>query len=316
MKITIKEGDHIMRDIKNFFTKDDEKLILSAVQEAESCTSGEIRVRVEKEAGKYPMTAAMKAFDHLRMRNAKLHKIIFSCLAIILGVTLSIPKAQAQNEYPSPTNDYVNDYANALSQADMEAIRKMFQDLEYQTGIEAVVVTVNSIGDYHTKDATIEAFATNLFNAWGIGHKKENNGILILVAVKDRKCRIELGRGYEKRYDSIMKQVIDEKMIPYFKTDDYSRGIYEGARDAVEKVTKKVSWFSFYKWHIVIAVLIIVCIFAGVSCMRSGKRGWGWVFFAVAGMLFIFLFRMLSKGKSSGGFGGGGSSGGGASGNW
>lgn len=100
-----------------------------------------------------------------------------------------------------------------------------------KTGIEAVVVTINSIGDYQTGDATIEAFATNLFNTWGIGHKKENNGVLILVAVKDRKARIELGKGYGREYDSAMK------------------------------------------WHLLIGILIIACIAASISCMRSGKKG-------------------------------------------
>lgn len=238
------------------------------------------------------------------------------CLAVILGVMVSLPKVHAQDGYPSPTDDYVNDYANILSQPDMEAIRGMFKDLEYQTGIEAVVVTIGSIEDYTTNDVTIENFATNLFNTWGIGHKKENNGVLILVAANDRKCRIELGRGFGNRYDSAMKQVIDEKMIPYFRTDDYSRGIYEGSRNVIEKVTKKVSWFSFYKKHIAIGALIILCIFAGISCMRSGKNGWGWAFFTAAFMLLVFLSSMISRGRGSGGFGGGSSFGGGASGSW
>ncbi len=71
-----------MGDIKSFFTKDDEKLILSAVQEAESHTSGEIRVRVEKETGKNPMATARKAFDHLGMRNAKLRNGVLFILFI------------------------------------------------------------------------------------------------------------------------------------------------------------------------------------------------------------------------------------------
>lgn len=238
------------------------------------------------------------------------------CLALILGVILTVTSAQGQGAYPSPTDDYLNDFAGVLNQPDTELIRKMFKDLEYQTGIEAVVVTINSIGDYGTGDATFEDFATNLFNTWGIGHKKENNGILILVAIKDRKCRIELGGGYGRGYDSAMKQVIDEKMIPYFKANDYSRGIYEGAQGVVGQVTKKVSWFSFYKWHLLLGILIVVCIFAGVSCMRAGKKGWGWAFFAGAGMLLLLLIRMLSSGRSSAGFGGGSSFGGGASGSW
>jgi uncharacterized protein len=250
------------------------------------------------------------------MKFNSMSKMFFVYLAVLLGSIVSIPAAQAQEEYPSPIDDYVNDYADILSQPDAEAIRTMFKDLEYKTGIEAVVVTISAIEDYDIRDTAIESFATNLFNTWGIGHKKANNGILILVSVKDRKCRIELGGGYEKRYDAVMKQVIDDKMIPYFKVNDYSRGIYEGARSIIEKVTKKVSWFSFYKWHITIVILIIVCIFAGISCMQSGKKGWGWAFFVAAGMLLFFLLKIVFRGKSSGGFGGGSSFGGGASGSW
>ena len=240
--------------------------------------------------------------------------IIF--LTLLLWGLSSAITAQGQAGYPKPADDYVNDFAGVLNKPDSEAIRKMLKDLENKTGIEAVVVTINSVNDYNKGDATLESFATNLFNTWGIGHKKENNGVLILVAVKDRKCRIELGRGYGSIYDPVMKQVIEENMIPYFKTDDYSRGIFEGSRGVIEKITQKVSWYSFYKWHILIGILIIICIFAGISCMRNGRSGWGWAFFAAAGMLIFFLISLLASGKSSGGFGGGSSFGGGASGSW
>ncbi|MCK5808874.1 TPM domain-containing protein [bacterium] len=235
---------------------------------------------------------------------------------ILLAVLFLLLPLSGEIGYPTPKDDYVNDYADVLSQADADAIHKMFEDLEHQTGIEAVVITIDSMDNYDTEDSTIEEFSTHLFNRWGIGHKRDNNGVLILVAVKDRKCRIELGQGYGRRYDSVMKQVIDEKMIPHFKTDEYSRGIYEGSQAVVLKITKKVSWFSFYKWHLLLGVLIIVCIFAGFSMMKSGKTGWGWAFFAAAGVLLFFLIRMLARGKGSSGFGGGSSFGGGASGSW
>lgn len=252
------------------------------------------------------------------MRLNLLSKIKIALLAIILGCLSPVANAQAQGQsaYPAPTNDYLNDYAGVMTPGDAEAIRTLFADLEKKTGIEAVVVTINSIGDYQTGDATIEAFATKLFNTWGIGHKKENNGVLILVAVKDRKARIELGKGYGRKYDSAMKQIIDNKMIPYFKTNDYSRGIYEGARAIPEAVTQEVSWFSYYKWHLLIGILILACIAAGISCMRSGKKGWGWAFFIAAGALLLFLIKMIFSSKSSSGFGGGSSFGGGASGSW
>lgn len=269
-----------------------------------------------KRTERSPLNAGSLSYEKEKRMKLNVANRIGIFFLVALGIALFVPAAQTQGGYPAPADDYVNDYARVLSQADKDAISKMFKDLEYQSGIEAVVVTINSTRDYPTGDASIEAFATNLFNAWGVGHKKENNGVLILVATKDRNCRIELGAGYGNRYDAVMKQVIDENMIPYFQANDYSRGIYEGARGVVEKVTRKVSWFSFYKWHILIGVLIVVCLFAGVSCMRSGKKGWGWAFFAAAGMLLLFLLRMLGKGKSSGGFGGGKSSGGGASGSW
>lgn len=248
------------------------------------------------------------------MKNLSLRKTCVICLTLVLGFVSHF--AAGQGGYPKPADDYVNDFAGVLNKPDSEAIRKMFKELEQKTGVEAVAVTINSINDYNNGDATLESFATNLFNSWGIGHKKENNGVLILVAVKDRKCRIELGSGYGRLYDPSMKQVIDENMLPYFKDGDYSRGIFEGSRAVIGKVTEKVSWFSFYKWHILIGGLIIVCIFAGISCMRAGKTGWGWAFFAAVGVLIFFLFSLLMSGKSSGGFGGGSSFGGGASGSW
>ncbi len=250
------------------------------------------------------------------MKTCILRKTGIVCLAVLISLLSSVILAQGKGGYPAHTDDYVNDFAGVLNKPDSEAIRKMFKELEQKTGIEAVAVTINSINDYNNGDATLESFATNLFNSWGIGHKKENNGVLILMAVKDRKCRIELGRGYGKLYDPAMKQVIDENMLPYFKDGDYSRGIFEGSRAVIGKVTEKVSWLSFYKWHILIGGLIIVCIFAGISCMRAGKTGWGWAFFAAVGVLFFFLFSLLMSGKSSGGFGGGSSFGGGASGSW
>ena len=250
--------------------------------------------------------------------NSKLSfKFAIGAVILMLGYQFqAIAAPPAKSEYPKHTDDYVNDFAKILKKSDSKAIHDMFKDLEKQTGIEAVVVTINSIKDYKTKDPTIERFATNLFNNWGIGHKKKNNGVLILVAVKDRKCRIELGGGYGRRYDSVMKSIIDKKMIPHFKEDDYSRGIYEGSRGVIEKVTKKISWFDFHKWHILMGVLILLCVFAGFSCIRSGKTGWGWAFFAAAAVFLFFLFRMVSSSNSSSGFGGGSSFGGGASGSW
>jgi len=241
-------------------------------------------------------------------------KPIVTCILVVLAVFATLPRANAA--YPVPQDDYLNDFAGVISDVDASRIREMFKRLEKQTGIEAVVVTVNSIADYGTGDATIKDFATALGNKWGVGHKKSNDGIVMLVAVKDRNCWIATGTGYPSEVDHRMKKVIDNRMTPYFKTDDYSRGIYEGSVGVIEAVTKKISWWSYHKWHIIIGVVIAACVFAGISCMASGKRGWGWAFFVAAGILLAFLIRNLLRGRSRSGFGGGGFSGGGAGGSW
>jgi len=237
-------------------------------------------------------------------------------IAVVFVIMLALLPVYAMASYPRPVDDYVNDYAAILNSADHKTIRKMLSNLEYQTGIEFAVVTINSITDYPTGDSDIETFSKNLFNKWGVGHKKENNGVLMVVAVRDRMMRIQLGGGYGPVYDTVMKKVTENNIIPYFKEGNYSKGIYEGVRGVIENITKEVSWFSVYWPHILIGVLIIVCVFAGINFMKQGKKGWGFVFFAIAGILIVILLKMLASGKSKSGFGGGSSFGGGATGKW
>lgn len=251
------------------------------------------------------------------MKESKMKRInVLSSFAFSFVFLLSLPILAFTSGYPKPTDDYVNDFAEVIDDANYDHIWEMLDKLEVQTGIEVVVVTIDAVADYNTSDNSIEEFATGLFNDWGVGHKKENNGILILLSVQDRECRIELGGGYKSHYDKVMKRIIDQTMVPKFKTGDYSLGLKTGAEEVIKSVTKEVSWFEFYKWHLLIVLLIVICIFAGINCMKSGKKGWGWAFFAAAGFLIILLFKLLLSGKRQSGFGGGSSFGGGASGSW
>ncbi len=167
-----------------------------------------------------------------RIRGVVGHLLAFAFLA-------SVQIAYAQRGYPEPIDLYVNDFAELLTRQHAEQIRAWFADLKRETGVEAVAVTINSIRDYNTGDATIESFATHLFNTWGIGDKEKNNGVMILVAVRDRKVRIEVGAGYESTLNAAMQEVINEHMLPAFRRDDYSQGIYDGARAMIQKLTGK-----------------------------------------------------------------------------
>ena len=164
--------------------------------------------------------------------------VIVVAIATCLFSHLSALPSSAQTGYPTASDPYLNDYAQLMRSEDAASIRQSLANLEANHGIEATVVTINSIQDYDTGDSTIESFATNLFNTWSIGEAEKNNGILTLVAVNDRKVRIEVGSGYGTSLDFAMKSVIDEYMVPRFKQNDYSGGILQGTEAIIRLVTR------------------------------------------------------------------------------
>lgn len=148
--------------------------------------------------------------------------------ALLLGAG-----AGAQSGYPHHRELEVNDFAGVLSAGEAERLRGLLRDLRQRTGIEATVVTIGSIGDYRTGDRSVESFATGLFNAWGVGDAGRDDGVMVLVAVEDRKVRIEVGSGYGSSEDRAMQAVIDSAMLPHFRRGDYGRGIVQGTETVV-----------------------------------------------------------------------------------
>lgn len=154
---------------------------------------------------------------------------LISCITVLL---LLLPNylsgVQAQATYPPFLDPHLNDYGRVIEPTDAAIIRSTLTQFQQQTGIQAVVVTVNSVQDYRTGDRTIESFATNLFNTWGIGDRTRNDGILLLVAPGDRKVRIELGQGYAVSYDSVAQSIIDDTILPSFREGLISQGTVSG----------------------------------------------------------------------------------------
>ena len=154
--------------------------------------------------------------------------------------------------YPTPLENYINDFVQVLTPSDAASLRQQLKNLEQQTGIEGTIVTVNSIADYQTGDNSIESFATHLFNYWGVGNLPENNGFMVLVAIKDHKCRIELGKDYGDQHNKQAKAIIDQQVIPLFKEENYSAGIYRGTTAVIEMLTttaEKPNWFNSLPIH-------------------------------------------------------------------
>lgn len=146
-----------------------------------------------------------------------------ACIGLVSAVS-------AYAAYPNFTDTRLNDFANIVRPEHAVAIRTELTQLRDNTGMETVVVTINSISDYGTGDATIESFATNLFNSWGVGNAERNDGAMLLVAVRDRKVRIEVGSGFGADLNAPTQRIINNVLLPKFKSGDYSTGILEGTR--------------------------------------------------------------------------------------
>lgn len=140
--------------------------------------------------------------------------------------------------YPVYENIYVNDYANAIDTELEGILSQHLQQAALNNGPQITLVIIQSLDEYLTEPApSIEPFATGLFNHWGVGNAKSNDGVLILVSIRDRKMRIELGSGYSSYHDKVMKEVIESSFIPYFKGGDYPTGIKNGTIETIYQIT-------------------------------------------------------------------------------
>ncbi len=148
-----------------------------------------------------------------------------------LAVAALLPLSVFAYTSPGKAAGYVNDFAHILSATTIQTMEGKLQALEKTNSDQVAVVTISSLGD-----ETIETYATQLFQEWGIGQKGKDNGILILVAPNDHVARIEVGYGLEGTLTDLQAGVIvRDVMIPAFKSGNYDDGV-SGAVDAVSGI--------------------------------------------------------------------------------
>ncbi len=218
----------------------------------------------------------------------------------------------------------VVDLAGVLSRSDQAKIAASLLQFQRKYGPQLQVLVVPKL-----EDETIESYSIKVVDAWKLGAKGKDNGVLLLVATQDRKVRIEVGRGLEGDLpDALAGRIIRAGIIPFFKQGQTSAGVLVGLGMIAESVGGKLENIP-------------------VPRMRRAKRGGGNLgfllflgFFLIAPMLFgrgrrrggvgtallggMLLGGLMGGGRGGfggggGGFsggGGGGFSGGGASGGW
>ena len=221
---------------------------------------------------------------------------------------------------PSGSGIYVQDYAGVIKDADKRQMLSVGRNLDEKTTAQLAVVTVNSL-----EDQPIEDYALAILREWGIGQKEKNNGVLIVVAVKDRTSRIEVGYGLEGVLpDGKTGRIQDEYMLPYFKQGDYSKGIKLGytatamtiAKSAGVELADKSMADSLQRQakntanNLTFSDILIALIVIGVLIIDNLFLGG-----VITQMLLFFIFRGGGRG-SGGGFGGGSGGGGGSSRRW
>lgn len=228
---------------------------------------------------------------------------------------------QAQKVIPQPNPPrLVVDNANILSPDEQNALERKLVALDDSTSNQIVVITVPTLNDQ-----PIEDVAVSTFRSWGIGNKKTNNGVLILVAVNDRKVKIEVGYGLEGAIpDVTCKDIIDNFISPNFKQAQYFKGL-DAATDNLAKAA--VGEYKLQREGgkgqgsgILVFIIMIVLVFVFIGGSRGGGGGGGGLW--LAGPM-LFSGGGFGGGSSNGGggggfggFGGGSSGGGGASGGW
>lgn len=147
--------------------------------------------------------------------------VIFAPLPSLAVTVQEIPNPRHQS------GNWVTDMAGILSDNTQAQINQMISDLEAKNGTEMAVVTVLST----SSAASPKDFATELFNYWGIGKAGEDNGVLFLISVGDRRVEIETGYGVEGILpDARVGNIIDTKIIPKFKQGDFEGGILAGTK--------------------------------------------------------------------------------------
>lgn len=245
-------------------------------------------------------------------------KKIFLSVLISIGLVSVVFTAM-----PKPAS-FVVDEAGLLTNEDKAFLVQVIAELESKTKVEAAVVTIKSL-----EGNSIEGYAVDLFEKWGIGKKGEDNGILLLIALQERRIRIEVGYGLEGIItDGAAGEVIRDVIAPLFRSGTPSRGIVYGIVTIVDKIAK------YYN--------VELQSLSGVSVSEDTrkKKGstLGSIIFLIMFLLFfgfrIFFIPFLFSGRGywggggggfgGGGFGGGGfggfgggmSGGGGASGGW
>ena len=168
-------------------------------------------------------------------RSKKFWVLLLSTIACFWTLSFGLPliPATAHAQVLPKPGSYVSDFARVIDPSSLQRLERLCQELETKTGTQLAVVTIESL-----KGEPIEDFAVKLFEQWGIGKKDKANGLLLLIAVQDRKSKIEVGYGLEPVITDGISGEILRSLRPYFRANQYGDGLYVGASALAYRVAE------------------------------------------------------------------------------
>ena len=250
--------------------------------------------------------------------------LIVLCAAIFIALTAGA--VFAAEKYPPPRGTAVNDFANVIDQANAAKMESLANEIWQKTRTAVVVATMPELGP--TEEITL--YVNGLYKAWGIGEKGKDKGVLIFLAVKERKIRIETGYGVEGILpDGLVGEIRDKYVVPHLKKGETGKALYNAmfacgtyiAKDAGVQLTGVASPYGTKarpekKGFNIIGLIIFLIAAAVLLGTKTGRSMLPW----------LLLLLVSSSGRGGGGgggfgggfggFGGGGSGGGGAGGDY
>ena len=270
----------------------------------------------------------------------KLRKPKHLCHVILCGLA-AVVCALAFDFTALKPEGYVSDFARVLDEGSRTRLEQYCARLEKATGVQLALVTLPSL-----QGEPVEDVANALFRAWGIGRKQSNEGLLLLLAIGERRSRLEVGYGLEPIIPDGYAGSVLRAMRPALREQHYGEALLIATAEIGERIAKAKGVSlqplvprqrrgspapSPLAWVLIGLPLLLVL--GGLLGLASGARrayrmaaGPGDLFTAMllaglAGRSFGYRsggggFGGFDSGDSFGGFGGGDSGGGGASSSW
>ena len=219
-------------------------------------------------------------------------KIISLLLAMMLMLAAICPALADVPDRPKQFA-YAYDFgADVLDSSDMATIEKYGQALEEATGVQAIAVAVNFLDGEDPAD-----YATDLINEWGIGDKKENNGVVVLLARGDRRVQIGTGKGIDRTLTGSACGELIDRNIAYFADNDFDAGMIALYQDVCQYIAKAQGKSLFADSGAYSAGLV-----RGADHTAYREEKSGGLFDGILGLIFLYIivrviFNAITKDK-------------------